>query len=209
MVDNTPAFSMQPPDKLAMLIEMGQELSQVFNLDQLLPKVVDSLFRVFGQADRAFIILSDDGKLIPKVTKTRRVSDDGSDAGFSRKIVNICIDTGQALLCEDASSGKVLSQSIVDCKIRSVMCVPLMSRSTNKTYGVVYLNTFDRSRKFAEDDLKLLLAVACQTAVAIENAIMHDTIVARAGLERDLKVVQQVVKSFLPKTMPEVPGYEF
>src|SRR5436190_21922689 len=93
MVDNTPAFSMQPSDKLAMLIEMGQELSQTFNLDQLLPKIVDSLFNVFRQADRAFVILSDEGKLIPKVTKTRRVTDDGSEARFSRKIVNMCIDT--------------------------------------------------------------------------------------------------------------------
>jgi sigma-B regulation protein RsbU (phosphoserine phosphatase) len=209
--NNKPAFSTQSADKLAMLIEMGQELSQTFNLDQLLPKVVDSLFSVFRQADRAFIILSDDGKLIPQVTKTRRVSDDGSDARFSRKIVNMCIDTGQALLWEDASSGKVieLSQSIADCKIRSVMCVPLMSRNTNKAFGVIQLDTLDRFKKFAEDDLKLLLAVAGQAAVAIENANMHDTIVARAGLERDLKVAQQVQKSFLPKAMPAFAGYEF
>ncbi len=209
--NNKPIFSTQPSDKLAMLIEMGQELSQTFNLDQLLPKVVDSLFSVFRQADRAFLILSEDGKLIPTVAKTRRANDDGSDARFSRKIVNMCIDTGQAFLCEDASSGKVieLSQSISDCKIRSVMCVPLMSRNTNKAFGVIQLDTLDRFKKFAEDDLKLLLAVAGQAAVAIENANMHDTIVARAGLERDLKFAHQVQMSFLPKVMPKFAGYEF
>ncbi len=209
--NNKPVFATQPSDKLAMLIELGQELSQTFDLDQLLPKVIDSLFAVFRQADRAFIILSDDGKLIPKVTKTRRANDDGSEARFSRKIVNMCIDTGQALLWEDASSGKVieLSQSISDCKIRSVMCVPLMSRNTNKAFGVIQLDTLDRFKKFAEDDLKLLLAVAGQAAVAIENATMHDTIVARAGLERDLIFAHEVQKSFLPKTMPKFAGYEF
>src|SRR5882724_6353724 len=93
--NNKPAFSTQPSDKLAMLIELGQELAQTFNLDQLLAKVVDSLFNVFRQADRAFIILSDDGKLVPKVTKMRRANDDGTETRFSRKIVNMCIDTGQ------------------------------------------------------------------------------------------------------------------
>jgi serine phosphatase RsbU (regulator of sigma subunit) len=102
-----------------------------------------------------------------------------------------------------------LSQSIADCKIRSVMCVPLMSRNTNKAFGVIQLDTLDRFKKFAEDDLKLLLAVAGQAAVAIENAAMHVTIVARAGLERDLKFAHQVQKSFLPKLMPKYTGYEF
>lgn len=206
---NKPVFSTQPSDKLAMLIELGQDLSQTFNLDQLLPKVVDSLFNVFRQADRAFIILSVDGKLIPKVSKTRR--DDGSEARFSRKIVNMCIETGQSLLWEDASSGKVveLTASIADCKIRSVMCVPLMSRNTNKAFGVIQLDTLDRFKKFSEDDLKLLLSVAGQAAVAIESAGMHDSLVARAGLERDLKFAHEVQRSFLPKVMPRFAGYEF
>jgi len=208
---NKPNFGTQSSEKLAMLIELGQDLSETFNLDQLLPKIVDSLFNVFRQADRAFLILNDDGKLIPKVIKTRRANDDGSQARFSRKIVNMCTETGQALLWEDASSGKVveLTQSIADCKIRSVMCVPLMGRNSNKAFGVIQLDTLDRYKKFAEDDLKLLLAVAGQSAVAIENANMHDTIVARAAVDRDLKFAQQVQKSFLPKAMPRLPGYEF
>src|SRR6185503_20184018 len=107
---------------------------------------------------------------------------------------------GQSLLWEDASSGKVveLTASIADCKIRSVMCVPLMSRNTNKAFGVIQLDTLDRFKKFAEDDLKLLLSVAGQAAVAIESATMHDTLVARAALERDLKFAHEVQKSFLP-----------
>jgi len=92
-------------------------------MDELLPKVGDSLFQVFRQADRGFIILSEEGKLIPKVIKTRH----GDDAGarFSRTIINRCLTSGEALLSEDASSGKGidLSQSIADCKIAR-SCAP-------------------------------------------------------------------------------------
>lgn len=200
----------QPAEKLAMLLDLGAELSQTFALEQLLPKVVDSLFAVFRQADRAFIIMSEDGKLIPRVTKTRRQGEE-EKANFSKKIINRCIETATSLLSEDASADKRfdLSQSIADCRIRSVMCVPLIGRSSDKVFGVIQLDTQDRFKKFTQDDLKLLLSVAGQAAVAVESARMHETIVARAGIERDLKLATQVQKSFLPKRPPQPAGYEF
>jgi phosphoserine phosphatase RsbU/P len=205
-------LSTHPSEKLTMLIELGQELSQTFNVDQLLPKIADSLFSVFKQADRVFIIFADEGKLIPKVIKTRRNTEDSRETRFSRKIVNMCLETGQAILWEDAASGKMveLTASIADVKIRSVMCVPLVSRDANqKALGVIQLDTLDRFKKFAQDDLKLLLSVAGQSAVAIDNARMHETLVTRVGLERDLQTARQVQHSFLPKSMPKVDGYLF
>jgi sigma-B regulation protein RsbU (phosphoserine phosphatase) len=200
----------QPAEKLALLIEVGADLSQTFDVEQLLPKIVDALFQVFRQADRGFIILGEGGKLIPKVTKTRRGEDDNTPR-FSRKIVNRCLETGQALLSEDASSDKQfdLSQSIADCRIRSVMLAPLVSRTSGKPFGVIQLDTQDRFKKFTQDDLKLLLSVAGQAATALERAHMHQSLVARAGLERDLKLAHQVQMSFLPKKPPQAKGYDF
>jgi serine phosphatase RsbU (regulator of sigma subunit) len=200
----------QPAEKLAFLLTMTSELTQTFNTDELLPKIVESLFQVFRQADRGFIILADEDKLIPKVIKTRRGSDDAS-ARFSRKIVNKCLETGQALLSEDASADKRfdLSQSIADCRIRSVMCSPLMGRSSGKALGVIQLDTQDKFKKFKEEDLKLLMAVAGQAAVALENARMHETLLARAGRDQDLKTAHKVQLSFLPKKLPQTAAYEF
>ena len=200
----------QPAEKLAFLLTMTAELTQTFNTDELLPKIVDSLFQVFRQADRGFIILADEDKLIPKVIKTRRGNDDAS-ARFSRKIVNRCLDNGQALLSEDASADKRfdLSQSIADCRIRSVMCAPMMGRSSGKALGVIQLDTQDKLKKFKEEDLKLLMAVAGQAAVALENARMHETLIAQAGRDQDLKTAHKVQLSFLPKKLPQVAGYEY
>ena len=90
-----------------------------------------------------------------------------------------------------------------------VMCVPLMSRATGKAFGVVQVHTHNRCIKFTPDDLKLLVSVAGQAAVALENARLHESLVARAGLERELKLAQQVQRSFLPKAFPQKPDYEF
>src|SRR5205807_9432155 len=120
-------------------------------------------------------------------------------------------DTGQAILSEDASSDAQfdMSQSIADCKIRSMVVAPLVSRAGAPAIGVIQLDTQDRFKKFTQDDLRLLMAVAAQAGVAIENARMHESLVTRAELERDLELAQRVQKSFLPKKFPQAPGYEF
>ncbi len=204
----------QPLEKLTFLLNITSELTQTFNLDVLLPKIVDSLFQVFKQADRCFIIFREEGseRLQPRVVKTRRPGEE-ANARFSRRIVNRCLEDAAALLSEDASSDKRfdLSQSIADCRIRSVMVAPLVMRSTGKACGVIQLDTqgLGGPRKFTQDDLKLLLAVAGQAAIAVENARLHENMVARAGLERDLKLAHQVQMSFLPKKPPQLSGYEF
>jgi phosphoserine phosphatase RsbU/P len=202
----------QPAEKLSFLLSITTELTQSFDLDHLLPKIADSLFQVFKQADRCFIIFGEDGseKLIPKVVRNRRAADEGKDR-FSRRIVRECLEKAQAVLSEDASSDKRfdLSQSIADCRIRSVMVAPLIMRSTGKAFGVIQLDTQDRHKKFSKGDLELLLAVAGQAAIALENARLHENLVARAGLERDLRLAHQVQMSFLPRKSPQVPGYQF
>ena len=83
----------QPAEKLNALLDILANLSQTLELDPLLPKIVDTMFTMFKQADRAFIILSDPAtkRLIPKVIKTRRQLDE-TNARFSRKIVNQSIE---------------------------------------------------------------------------------------------------------------------
>jgi len=201
----------QPAEKLAVLLGIAADLTNTIYQDQLLPKIVDSLFQVFKQADRGFVIFREDDsdRFVPKVIRTRRGDD--STARFSRGIIRKCMETGQALLSEDASADKQfdLSQSIADCRIRSVMCAPLSMRSSGKVFGVIQVDTQERSKKFNQEDLKLLLAVAGQAAIAVENARLHENLVARASLERDLKLAHQVQLSFLPKKLPQLAGYEF
>lgn len=200
----------QPAERLSLLLEVGIELTQTIKTEDLLPKIIDKLFQVFRQADRGFIIFREDGKLLAKVVRTRR-ADEEDKARFSRKIVNRCMDTGQSILSEDASSDQQfdMSQSIADCRIRSMIVAPLMNRSNGTSLGVIQLDTQDRFKRFTQEDLKLLMAVAAQAGVAIENARMHESLIERAGLERDLETAKRVQKSFLPKKFPQHAGYEF
>jgi len=201
----------QPADRLKLLLEVTNNLTRTLDLDSLLPKVLDSMFSVFRQADRAFMVLKEEGtgRLIPKAVKTRRERDE-ENARFSRKIVNQCLESGQAFLCEDAFGDKQfsMSQSIADFRIRSVICAPLQTNE-GKVFGVLQLDTLDRSKKFTSDDLQLLVAVGNQAALAMENARLHGDLIARERLQRDMQFAKDVQRVLLPTQMPTVPGYEF
>lgn len=199
----------QPAEKLAALLEISSNLSKTLKLDPLLPKIVDNLFLLFKQADRGFIILAEEGttKLMPKVIKTRRPQDE-TTARFSRTIVKQCLQSAQAVLLDDAGGQFPTSQSVVDFRIRSVMCTPLVT-AEGKAFGVIQLDTQDRSKKFTEEDLKLLWGVANQASIALENAQLHENAVAQERVKRDLELAREVQLSFLPKKLPELAGYEF
>src|SRR5262249_42454459 len=151
-ISNTSHFYLesQPAEKLRVLMEVSNNLNKTLELDRLLPKITESLFQLFLQADRAFIVLREEGlekapaleRLVPKVIKTRRGQDESS-ASYSRSIVRECLKTAQAFLSDDAQQDKRfnMSQSIADFRIRSVMCAPLWSQDNNQAFGAIQIDT--------------------------------------------------------------------
>ena len=71
---------------------------------------------------------------------------------------------------------------LADFSIRSVMCAPLWSQE-GKAVGVIQLDTQDRRKKFNQDDLNLLVGVASQASIALENAKLHLDGLARERLQ--------------------------
>ncbi|MBV9123995.1 MAG: GAF domain-containing protein, partial [Planctomycetes bacterium] len=202
----------QPAEKLQVLLEISNSLSKTLELEPLLPRILDSLFQLFKQADRGFLILHDEAnhQLVPKVVRTRRPQEEGN-ARFSRSIVQQCLDKVQALLSTDATTDERFGQkneSILGALIRSVMCAPLWSQD-GKAFGVIQLDTQDPRKKFTEEDLKLLMGVASQASIALANARLYQDSLARERLNRELELAREVQRSFLPLHLPKVPGYEF
>jgi serine phosphatase RsbU (regulator of sigma subunit) len=198
-----------PSDRLRALLEISTNLSRTLELDPLLAQIADTLFGVFKQADRCFLLMLDDnGRPAPKAMKSRRPALD--DTRFSRTIVKKTVDSMQSYLSEDASSDVNLgpAASIAEFKIRSVMCVPLAS-AEGKAIGAIQVDTQDRTKKFSLDDLNLLTIVANLAGVAIEKARLHEEVLAREKERKEGEIARKVQLGFLPQTLPDVTGYEF
>ncbi|MGZ3337635.1 MAG: PP2C family protein-serine/threonine phosphatase, partial [Isosphaeraceae bacterium] len=134
---------------------------------------------------------------------------DEARVSISRSIVNQVLVQKKAVLSQDAGMDENLptSASIADLQIRSVMCVPLLTPDS-QALGILQLDTSDR-KQFHQEDLDVLTAVASQAAIAIQNATLHESLLERERLDRDLKLAEQVQKRFLPQSVPEIPGFEF
>jgi len=196
--------------KLKALIEITQSLGNALSLDKVLPQVLDSLFRIFVQADRGFIGLVDGkGVLIPKWTKLRRENSDET-IRVSRTIAKQVMETKEAILSADAANDSrfEMSQSVADFRIRSMMCAPLID-SEGKAFGILQIDTLDQRQRFQESDLELLAGAASQASIAIENARLHEEVLRQRVLARDIELAREVQQAFLPSGPPHFPGYEF
>lgn len=199
-----------PEAKLRAILEITRNLGTALSLDDVLPKILDSLFAIFPQADRGFIALKHPatGQLIPKAVKHRRGDDE--TIRISRTIVQQVLGTKEAILSADAASDSRFdaAQSIADYRIRSMMCAPLID-SGSTPLGVIQLDTLDQRARFQPDDLEVLANVASQASFAVENAQLHDEAIKKQALERDLQLARQVQLGFLPGDSPSVDGYSF
>ena len=217
---STMASAVRPEIKLKAILEITRSLSNELRIDAVAPKILDSLMEIFPGAERLFLLMQDPAtkRLVRKAFKHRpqkrtsfgrTVPEDEVPATISRTIVEYVLGQKKAVLSQDAGEDKNLpsSASISDLKIRSVMCVPLLTPD-NKALGIIQLDTSDR-RQFNEDDLDVLAAVASQAAISIQNASMLESLLERERLNRDLKIAEQVQKRFLPQVVPTVQGYEF
>jgi phosphoserine phosphatase RsbU/P len=195
--------------RLKALIEITQSMGRTVGLDDVLPRVLNSLFKIFLQADRGFIVLeTPEGALVPRWAQARR--GDGETIRISRTIVRQAMETKEAILSADAASDArfEMSQSIADFRIRSMMCAPLVG-ADGKAFGALQIDTVDQRSRFTKEDLEVLAGVAAQAAIAIENAQLHEQAISRKELERDLDLARQVQQGFLPQKRPEVSGYSF
>lgn len=203
-------LAIKPEQKLRAVLDIGRALGHALELDQVLERAVEGLFRVFPQADHGYILFEDgrDNKLQIRIAKSRRP--EHTSPSVSMTVVRRAMQAGEAVLSADLTDDPRFSnsESIASMSLRSVMCVPLYSQR-EEPFGVVQLDSADVTRPFTKDDLDILASVTGQIGLAIENARLHSELVAQRDMERELEFAMQVQLGFLPSHPPEVPHYEF
>ncbi len=165
--------------KLKALYDVSDAIYSVLDLDQLLKRILSVVLRILP-ADRGVILLYDDvGSALKPVAVRRRKGASAEadmalrDLPVSRTVLDQVVRERKAVLTADAMVDPRFdgSDSVSIQNIRSMLCVPLLSRKT--CFGVLYLDTCRPTHQFVEEDLRLLTTVARQAATAIANARSH------------------------------------
>lgn len=203
-------LEVQPEAKLKAVLEISRALAGTTDLNALLPKILDTLFKVFPHADRGVILFkNEDGKFIPKATKHRRATDDET-VKVSRTILRTVLEQKTGVLSADATSDARFeaSESISNLTIRSMMCVPMLNLE-GEPIGVISIDTQNPFNQFKEEDLDLLVAVAGQAAMSYESARLVVTAIEKQKQDREMGIAMDVQRALLPTAMPKPIPWEF
>jgi serine phosphatase RsbU (regulator of sigma subunit)/pSer/pThr/pTyr-binding forkhead associated (FHA) protein len=203
--------TVDPNVKLKAILEITSALGRELRIDTVLPKMLETLFNIFPQAEQGFVLLKDaeSSKLKVKASRTRG-GDEAETVAVSMTVVRHALQTRESILSRNVSDDSRFKRSTALSKMRitSMLCVPLVNQD-EEGLGVIQIVTRDGARAFSEEDLDLLSSLATQATMAIENARLHEEHVLRRELERDLEFATQVQLGFLPKSRPNLPDYSF
>jgi serine phosphatase RsbU (regulator of sigma subunit) len=203
-------LNVRPEVKLRAILEISSALGRVLDFQEVLSVILKSLFKIFNQADAGFVLLRDaeGDRLRVEASLCNSPTDD--EVPISMTVVRQAMDQTQAILSADVMGDRRFrsSESLTDLKLRSLMCAPLLA-SDGTAMGVIQLSTLEVSQPFTSDDLDVLVSVCAQAALAVENATLHDAIVRRRDMERDVEFAAQVQQGFLPSVPPDLKGFQF
>ena len=157
-----------------LIYKVSNVLMQSLNMKEVMERILHYILELLKRIDRGVIILIDQETGKPKdVISILKTTQDDCKAAYSRTIVERVIKERTPVSMLDTLEEKEinLSESIRVSGIRSIMCVPLITRS--RVMGVIYVDSVNKPHGFRKEDLDLLTALSSPAAVAIENSILH------------------------------------
>ncbi len=173
---------------LEVVYQVSQAIHRTLDLNDLLRQVLELIFD-WIECDRGYILMMDDvtGRLRPiygRDRRTARANSAGQPEGpdrplrISRTILDHVVQSREGVLTSNAQDDTRWqdAESVANLGIHEAICVPMLGRYG--LVGVIYVDTTMSAGVYAERrgknrlepaHLKLLMAIAGQAALAIED----------------------------------------
>jgi serine phosphatase RsbU (regulator of sigma subunit)/pSer/pThr/pTyr-binding forkhead associated (FHA) protein len=195
---NHTLFAQNAAQKLQVVLQIAQDLGQTLDIDPLLGLLLEHLLRLFPQADRGMVLLTEKEHLVVRAQRTRLKTEHG-DYPYSRTIVRKALEEGVGLLSEDVRGDRnlVLSATLVSLNLRSFLCVPLIGWE-GRRMGVIQLDCLRAGQQFRQEDLEMLTAIGLQAAVVLQNAAYHVERLREERLRQEIMMARDIQQQFLP-----------
>lgn len=161
------------------------------SLDGLLNELIDQVVALTG-ASKGFLVLAEGDKYEVRVARglDRQPVDDPEQL-LSDKIIREVITAREPQIISDAYHDMRFqhSMSVINLKLSSVMCVPLIVRG--ELLGLIYVGNNSVVNLFKQSQLETLRVYAAQAALFIKNAQLVNGLRSEsAGLQQRLESVK-------------------
>lgn len=170
-------------DYFAALYDVARVINASLEPSKVLEKIVQSVVKAMGVKASSIRLLDSRERLLVLGAASglskgyiRKGQISIEESGLDRKVLK-----GKTVWLEDAQTAKEFQYGAMAKAegIKSVLVVPLMLEK--RAIGVLRVYA-DKVRRFRDDELKFLKAVANLSAIALDNARMHETLQTRCDL---------------------------
>lgn len=165
---------MTQQNNMDLLRRVSEVFAQSMDVRGILNRILDHVFDFFKRIDRGAIVLLDldTGEISEVVSRVREGVEKGAER-YCQDLVEQVIEEGKGVMLRDSVAEGVseIPEPLRSLRIRSVLCVPLISKS--RVRGVLYADSVTSANGFRREDLSLFKALSIPAANAIENALLY------------------------------------
>jgi sigma-B regulation protein RsbU (phosphoserine phosphatase) len=184
--------------ELKTLFDIGQGLSSTLEYSKILKLLV---YALMGQMliTKYAIILKNESHF--SIHENKGFNEDFLETLYSQ------------LHKESQSQAAVVAQNLADetavtlCAKHGVQVVIPM-RHQEKLIGYIFLGAKISGQAFSETDLEFLTTLVSQAVISLENARLFEETLEKQRMEEELNVARNIQKKLLPKSIPQIEGYE-
>jgi signal transduction histidine kinase len=191
----------EPPDesRLRALFEASIALTSELSLDSLLQRLVETAASLTGARFAALGVIDESGSALERFVTSgvdSKTHEAIGDLPRGRGILGVLISEARPLRLHDlgadpGSAGFPPNHP----PMRTFLGVPILLRGV--AYGNLYLTEKEGGADFSEEDEELVVLLAAQAAVAIENARLYES---ATRWSRQLESLHEVVRSLAEET---------
>lgn len=91
-------------------------------------------------------------------------------------------------------------------RTHNILCLPIRNKAGKIVAALQLLNK--KKGAFSDEDSDFLLTLSGHMALAIENAQLHQVLLDKERMEKELALARGIQRSLLPETAPTVEGFD-
>jgi serine phosphatase RsbU (regulator of sigma subunit) len=194
-------------EELSILNDLATAIGGTSDPTEIMRIIVKRSLKTVG-AEQGVITLIDQKTSDPSKTLIRTMESSTRRQAIhpDQSVLGWMMTYQRPLVINDTESDVRFKGTKWDPTVRSILCVPMISRSN--LIGTLTIYNKKVPGGFTEPDQRLVAILAGQSAQVLENARLHDEEQAYQMMQEELQVANQIQSRLLPQSMPAIDGYD-
>lgn len=200
--------SRQALEKLRILVEASKALGSTLDLAELLSRILDVAKGQMG-AERGSLFLVDEqaGEIWSLVA--HGIEKQEIRLPLGKGISGQVAQTGEIINIPDAYADPRFNPEVdkrTGYRTRNLLTLPIRNKAGKIIAALQLLNK--QGGPFTDEDANFLMTLSGHMALALENAQLHQVLLEKERMEKELALARGIQRSLLPETTPLVEGFD-